>query len=695
MAKRRRSLKRKLTIVLVLVSSTVLALATLGFAANDWFSLRGNILDRLSAQADVIGASSASALLFDDEQAATRTLATLQVEEEIIASMLFDENKELFASYTRNGLAMDLALPPGGEGRYQGYFYVNRPVTFDAERLGQVVLLLEPKRFEKLQLERLSLVAILFMTSLLVAVGLSNLTQRLITAPVLQLAVTARRITETRNYKLRAMCGSRDEIGELADDFNAMLREIERRDQELQQAQSELEAKVSERTDELLELTRQFEHQAFHDALTGLPNRMTFDRDLEKSISIARRAGHQLAVMFLDLDRFKAVNDTLGHAIGDRLLITLAKRLKGQLRASDTLARLGGDEFALLLIETSPDAAVEVAGKLIRVINQPVEIDSYSLRVTTSIGISIYPDDSTDAGTLLKNADTAMYFSKDVGRNRFSFYSREMNSRSERRMQLENMLRAAIAEQQLQVYYQPKYSAQTRQLVGVEALVRWYDPEEGFISPEEFIPLAEECGLIGEIDDWVTLRACRDLMTLAERDLPAITLAVNFSPAHFVHRGLSDRIEFALKSTGFPGSRLEIEVTEAVVASEAEHLHEYLNKIRDLGVSLAIDDFGIAYSSLSRLKQLPINTLKIDRSFIQDIGNDSDDEVIVRTIIDMAHNLNLKVIAEGVETEAQFEFVRLHGCDQIQGFLFGKPMPLDELATRLESASGSCVSLAE
>lgn len=693
MAKHRRSLKRKLTIVLVLVSSTVLALATLGFAANDWFSLRENILDRLSAQADVIGASSASALLFNDDQAAAQTLTTLHAEEEIVAAMLFDENKVLFASYTQDEKTLELALPQAEEGRYQGYFYVKRPVTFYGERLGQIVLLLEPKRFEKLQLERLSLVAILFMTSLLVAVGLSNLTQRLITAPVLQLAATARRITQTQNYKLRAMSGSRDEIGDLADDFNAMLGEIERRDQELQAAQAELEAKVSERTEELLELTRQFEHQAFHDALTGLPNRMMFDRDLDRSISIARRSGYQLAVMFLDLDRFKAVNDTLGHAIGDRLLIVLAERLKEQLRDSDTLARLGGDEFAVLLVDTSPEAVVEVAGKLIRVINQSIDIDSYSLRVTTSIGISVYPDDSEDAGSLLKNADTAMYFSKDVGRNRFSFYSREMNARSERRMQLENRLRAALAEHQLQVYYQPKYSAQTCQLVGVEALVRWNDPEEGFISPEEFIPLAEECGMIGDIDDWVTVQACRDLMSLSARGLPAITLAVNFSPAHFMHRGLSDRIEFALKSTGFPGARLEIEVTEAVVASEEEHLHEYLNQIRDLGVSLAIDDFGIAYSSLSRLKQLPINTLKIDRSFISDIGSDSDDEVIVRTIIDMAHNLNLKVIAEGVETEAQFEFVRQHGCDQIQGFLFGKPMPLEELFKLLEAGQDGSASL--
>ncbi|MBR9883338.1 MAG: EAL domain-containing protein [Oceanospirillales bacterium] len=683
----RRSLRRKLTVVLMLVSTTVLALASLGFAVNDWNNMRSTVFDRMGAQAAIIGGNSVSALLFSDSESAHRTLATLESDQEIVASMLFDAQGELFASHIRQGQALSLELPPRERGDFRGYLYVNKPVVFDGEQLGRVVLLFEPKQWDALQRERLSIVSVLFLVSVLVAVGLASLSQRFVTAPILQLAKTARGITRTRNYRLRAQCTTSDEIGELADDFNAMLDEIEQRERELQQAQSELEAKVNERTTELLELTRQFEHQAFHDALTGLPNRMTFDRDLERSIAIARRTGHQLAVMFLDLDRFKAINDTLGHAIGDRLLVQLAKRLNGLLRETDTLARLGGDEFAVLLVETSPDAAAEVAGKLIQAINQPVEIDSYSLRVTTSLGISVCPDDSRDAGTLLKNADTAMYFSKDVGRNRFSFYAKEMNARSERRLMLEGKLRSVVAEQRLQVHYQPKYDAMSGKIAGVEALVRWFDEDEGSISPEEFIPLVEDCGLVGEIDEFVTRRACQDLMSLKTDRCPALTLAVNFSPAHFIHRGLHDRIESTLTSTGFPGDLLEVEVTEAVVASEEAHLHEYLNQIRGLGVRLAIDDFGIAYSSLSRLKQLPINTLKIDRSFIRDIGDDSDDEVIVRTIIDMAHNLNLKVVAEGVETQAQLEFIRRHGCDQVQGYLFSKPMPIDQLKALLEVKS--------
>lgn len=678
--------------MLMAVSTTVLVLANLGFAVNDWINMRATIFDRLSAQANIIGANSASALLFNDSAAATRTLASLDSDAEIVAALLFDANGALFARYAGDEQALMLEQPPRERGEMHGYLYVNEPVQFDGDALGRVVLLFEPRQWEALQRERWSIVFVLFLFSVLVAIGLASLSQRVVTAPILQLARTARRITLTRNYKLRAECTTHDEIGDLAEDFNAMLDEIEAREQELQQSQAELEVKVNERTNELLEMTRQFEHQAFHDALTGLPNRMTFDRDLERSIAIAGRTGKQLAVMFLDLDRFKAINDTLGHAIGDRLLVQLAERLRGLLRATDTLARLGGDEFALLLVDCTPEVAAEVAGKLIVAINQPVEIDSYCLRVTTSIGISIFPDDTRDAGTLLKNADTAMYFSKDVGRNRFSFFAHDMNTRSERRLLLESKLRDALSDQGLQVYYQPKYDARTQRIVGVEALVRWFDPDEGYIPPQEFIPLAEECGLIGEVDDWVTRRACEELMQLSAGQRPALSLAVNFSPAHFVHRGLRDRIESTLNSSGFPGELLEVEVTEAVVASEEAHLHEYLNQIRALGVRLAIDDFGIAYSSLSRLKQLPINTLKIDRSFIHDIGNDNDDEVIVRTIIDMAHNLNLKVVAEGVETPAQLEFVQRHGCDQVQGFLFSKPMPLQALRELLDAEASADVA---
>ncbi len=687
---KRLPLRRKLMSLLLLISSTVLALATAGFALHDWYDSKLQVTETLRSQADIISTNSIAALTFGDAESARITLESLDNVQNIILAVLYDADRQLFAKYSPYHIPIP-ELPVNSEGVIDNALYVIRPVTIDHDVIGYTLLLSDLSSLKARQVDQIGIAFIVFLLSLIVALLLSSVAQRIITQPISELASTARKITRTRNYQLRVRNRSKDEIGSLATDFNQMIGQIQARDNELEKARQLLEEKVKDRTAELLLLTQQLEHQAFHDSLTGLPNRATFDNNLSTAINYAEQRDEQLAIMFLDLDRFKDINDTLGHDMGDRLLVELSSRLSKCLRSSDTLARLGGDEFAVLAVNTSQDQAADIAAKLIRAIQNPIVIHEFNLQVTTSIGISIYPLDGSDATTLVKHADTAMYCSKAAGRNQFSFFARQMNIRSERRIFLAQKLRQAIDQQLFQVYYQPKWCIHRQQIVGVEALIRWFDPQEGAIPPDEFIPLAEDQGLIGVVDQWVIRQACQDILKVRQQFGDHIQLSVNFSPAHFIRRDLYKRIAEILTDTGFPGTALELEITETFMATENELLLEQLNEIRGLGVEISIDDFGIAYSSLSRLKRLPLNTLKIDRSFIRDIGSDHDDEVIVKTIIDMAHNLNLKVVAEGVETEEQLAFVRMYDCDQVQGYLFSPPVPLLQLIQLIEEQNSTLV----
>lgn len=673
------SIRKKLMLVLLVTNFSVLFLATTGFVVSDWYSSKAENYEQLRSQAGIVGSNSLAALMFNDVKSATRTLTTLDGEANIIAAVLYDAENTYFTSFQRNDYKPPYLPPKQGQGLLNGAQYVILPILLDEEPIGSILLVSEQANWRERQYQRLLVVFGLFFIALLVVVLMSSRLQNGVTKPIIKLANTAQRITQTKDFSLRAQKLSKDEIGSLVDDFNEMLNQIQSRDSELLEARQSLEEKVEERTSELYELTRRLEHQAEHDALTDLFNRDAFDRGLKSAINYASRHHRQQAVFFLDLDRFKTINDTLGHGVGDKLLIEVARRLTLSLRGSDILARLGGDEFAVLLFDTSPEKAAEVAVKLIAVIHEPMKIEGFNLQVSTSLGISVYPNDGDSAEAILKNADTAMYASKEAGRNRFSFYETQMNARAERRLLLENKMRDAVNQNLFRLVYQPKWDVMTKKLIGVEALIRWDDPHEGAISPAEFIPLAEDCGLIGEIDNWVLMTACKELKKLFAGNSPSILLSVNFSAAHLIRKDICEGVESVLNCTGYPGNRLELEITETVVTSEIAHLNTQLHAIRELGVEISIDDFGVAYSSLSRLKQLPLNTLKIDRSFIRDIGNDKDDEVIVRTIIDMAHNLNLKVVAEGVETEEQYQFIREHHCDVVQGFYFGRPMSIAEI----------------
>lgn len=432
---------------------------------------------------------------------------------------------------------------------------------------------------------------------------------------------------------------------------------------------------------------RHLNYLANHDSLTGLPNRNLLHDRLTHAIT--RRRDGVLAVLFLDLNRFKLINDSYGHDVGDELLKEVATRISASLRAEDTVARLGGDEFVVLLEDLpGSDAAAQAAGKIAARLSAPVVIGGRELPLGASIGIALHPRDGDSAQDLLKNADSAMYRAKEEGRGSFCFFSGEMNARAVSRLTLENELRRALDQGELEVFYQPQVAMTDGTLLGAEALVRWRHPAKGLISPVDFIPVAEETGLIVALGEQVLRAACNQIVAWGTSGRPPIMVAVNLSARQFRQPDLVTTIAAILQETGADPGRLELEITESVAMLDADNAIAALRQLRAMGISLAIDDFGTGYSSLSYLKRFPIHRLKIDRSFIQSIPDDNDDTAIVRAIAAMAGSLKLELLAEGVETEAQRQFLESAGCTVAQGYLFGRPMPAAEFEQRLCPTGG-------
>ena len=427
-------------------------------------------------------------------------------------------------------------------------------------------------------------------------------------------------------------------------------------------------------------------HMATHDALTGLPNRNLLQDRIAQAIGYADRLRHEVAILFIDIDRFKNINDSLGHGVGDTLIVTLAQRLRRAVRAVDTVARVGGDEFVVVLTDIQRETDVnQVISGLVTSISEPVAVDGHELTVSASIGIGLYPRDGQDVTSLLKNADTAMYRAKDAGRNSFRFYTQEMNADAVARLHLENDLRNAIQGDELLVYYQPQVDAKSARIIAAEALLRWRHPRHGLVSPAEFIPLAEETGLIVPIGEWILRQVCAQMRAWHEAGLPEVRVAVNLSPRQFRQPNLVEMIVDAVRDYELPAGCLELEITEGSLMHNPEEAERLLTELARHGFDLSVDDFGTGYSSLAYLKRFPLHALKIDRSFIIDIETNRDSAAIAAGVIALAHSLNLKVVAEGVEQQGQVEYLRGQRCDTIQGYLYGRPMPAEAFTALMES----------
>jgi len=449
------------------------------------------------------------------------------------------------------------------------------------------------------------------------------------------------------------------------------------------------------RTEEQTQLAiERAEYLAMRDALTGLPNRMLLHDRLEQGIANAARQKSGFAFMFIDLDRFKMINDSLGHDVGDELLKRVAARLTACVRASDTVARLGGDEFAVILEnlrDTDDEGAQQVAEKMIAAMGEPMLVGAQHLNTSCSIGISLYPFDGRDSATLMKHADVAMYDAKDNGRNNYRFFSAELNTRAQERLSIENYLRLALRRNELVLHYQPRIRIADGALIGMEALVRWSHPRRGLLLPARFIDVAEDSGLIVPIGEWVIERACRQVREWQRVLGAGLKLSVNLSAGQFNDPGrLFRAVDGALRSAGLDPAALELELTESIIMQNTGDRAAVIDRLGDLGVGLVIDDFGTGYSSLSYLRKLPVDAIKIDRSFVGDIGRDAADEAIVRAIIAMAHSLQLAVVAEGVETTEQLAGLAALGCDGYQGFLESPALPAAEFERRyVKAAAGS------
>ncbi|HEU4846058.1 MAG TPA: EAL domain-containing protein [Burkholderiaceae bacterium] len=420
------------------------------------------------------------------------------------------------------------------------------------------------------------------------------------------------------------------------------------------------------------------QYLAHYDVLTGLPNRVQLDERIQHAIAHAASGGQQLALLFLDLDHFKDINDSLGHSVGDALLVALARRLRAIMRADDMVARLGGDEFVFLLHGVDVAGLTQTAQRILDVVEEPFSIEQHELAVSGSLGIALYPDDSGDLEGLVKCADAAMYRAKQNGRNRYCFFTAEIEAMTVRRMQVVSALRHALEQHQLTIHYQPQCSARDGHLIGAEALLRWHHPVLGQVSPEEFIPAAEDSGLIVAIGEWVLRRAVRQMKAWLDEGMAPFVMAVNLSTVQFRHPNLPAMVAAILAEEQLPAQFLELELTESGAMHDPPAAIAVMDQLHERGVRMAIDDFGIAYSSLSYLKKFKVYKLKIDQSFVRDISADPEDRAIVTAIIAMARGLGLRTIAEGVETAAQLDFLREHGCEEIQGYYFSKPLTAEQ-----------------
>ena len=673
------SFRGKQRLVIMLACSIVLVTTMLCFLAFSYFSFNHESHERLVALGDIVGADIGAALAFGDYQAITNSLASIKSDPSVKQLFVLNERGQVSAYYHQKQevvsdavqqqrlrtLRFEISRPyvvdlsPG----------VERPVTRDDVRLGAIIV----EQDESIIIRQLTATAGISATILLFALGLSYLLadrfQRIITDPVTAMATTMQEVSSTKNYSKRVPASNTDEMNLLAERFNEMLTEIEQRDEDL------------------LERQDQLHHMANFDALTGLPNRILFHDRLEQALHLAARSGEKLAVLFIDLDYFKVINDTHGHRTGDLLLLETAARLVAGTRASDTLARLGGDEFTVFLqdIKTA-EKALLVARNHIESLYHPYEIEDKRLYVSASIGVALYPEHGATAETLIKNADSAMYLVKETGKNSVELFTQSLHVNLAEQLGLSNDLHRALEQGEFELYYQPRINLERNSWASVEALIRWNHPERGLVPPDKFIALAEQNGMILPLGEWALREACRQLQQWHGQGFHLPRVSVNVSPLQLQRQDLCGIVRDALTSNNLSTQSLELEIVESALVDKAGPAIRILKKLQASGIKISIDDFGTGYSSLSYLRSLPVDTLKIDRSFLIHAHESAEDRQILAAIIAMAHSLGLEVVTEGVELAEQEQILKDHNCQEAQGYYFARPMPADKLLSCFETS---------
>ncbi len=591
--------------------------------------------------------------LWSIDETATARVAREALEEPAVLGLRLIEN--------RPDAKPLLFMREGAE--LQGSIVLHTELLREGERLGRLEMHFDPAQIDRLLTERLQ--SSLLMAAAQTLFGLTVLTwvlYRRLAKPIGKLMQQASGLA-TRGQQGRVSWGRRDELGELGTHLNAVHDQIDTLFEQLQTQKTEIE------------------QVALYDALTGLPNRTLFAELARSAVASARRDGSQLALLFVDLDRFKAVNDAFGHPGGDHLLRELATRLQASLREADVVCRHSGDEFLVLLHGVrGREVVAATADRLLQALEAPVDIDGREAVITASIGIAIFPDDAADHETLVRHADTAMYVAKRLGRDRHSFFREEFDELLKATQALEHELEVALAQDQFELHYQPQVGAADGITAGCEALIRWRHPERGLVPPGSFISAAEQCGLIADIGAWTLRTACRQIAAWKAAGVPFGSVAVNVSALEFRSRRLLDTLASAMAEHGVQAHELELEITESVLMTDTDSAQRILSRLRELHMPLAVDDFGTGYSSLAYLKNLRPSKLKIDRSFVRHIEDDPDDRVIVQAIVSLAHSLGIRVVAEGVETEGQRAFLRDIGCELIQGYLVSRPQPAADAA---------------